>query len=120
MERYKKIVSSSDELLSFIDKNYTYLAISEGYVRFFGKPKGNFRKKYGGDFWSTPIWKDLKPLNDRALGGESFENELWLKSLSGDYQYLHVKYFPYFENASEKPVAYIVSAHDLTDKINEN
>ncbi len=121
LERYKKIVSSSDELLSFIDKNYTYLAISEGYVRFFGKPKEEILGKSMAElFGQRQFEKDLKPLSDRALGGESFENELWLKSLSGDYQYLHVKYFPYFENASEKPVAYIVSAHDLTDKkINE-
>lgn len=121
LERYKKIVSSSDELLSFIDKHYTYLAISEGYVRFFGKPKEEILGKSMAElFGQSQFEKDLKPLSDRALRGESFENELWLKAPCGDYQYLHVKYFPYFENDAEEPEAYIVSAHDLTDKkINE-
>ena len=121
LERYKQIVSSSDELLSFIDKNYTYLAISEGYVKFFDKPKEEIIGKRLAELFGEEYFeRHLKGLGERALAGESFENEFWLKSPSGEYQFLHVKYFPYFESNLKEPTAYIISAHNLTDKkINE-
>jgi len=37
LEQYKKIVSSSDDFLALIDRNYTYLAISEAYQKFFNR-----------------------------------------------------------------------------------
>ncbi len=117
LERYKKIVSSSDDLLSFIDKNYVYLAVSEGYLDFFGKEKaeiiGHSMQELFGDEY---FLKELKPTSDRALSGESFEKEFWIKAPSGDYRYLHTKYFPHFEKKGEGVVAYIVSARDVTEK----
>ena len=117
LEQYKKIVSSSDDLLSLIDRNYTYLAVSEGYLHFFGKEKEQIvghgmPELFGVEYFE----KELKPISDRALMGESFEREYWIKSPEGDYRYLHTKYFPHFEKDSKEAVAYIVSARDITEK----
>jgi diguanylate cyclase (GGDEF)-like protein/PAS domain S-box-containing protein len=117
LERYKKIVSSSDDLLSFIDKNYVYLAVSEGYLHFFEKTKEeiighSMPELFGVEYFE----KELKAISDRALTGESFEREYWIKSPSGEYRYLHTKYFPHFEKESTEVLAYVVSARDVTDK----
>jgi PAS domain S-box-containing protein len=117
LERYKKIVSSSDDLLSFIDKNYVYLAVSEGYLHFFEKTKEeiighSMPELFGMEYFE----KELKAVSDRALRGESFEREYWIKSPAGEYRYLHTKYFPHFEKESTEILAYVVSARDITDK----
>ena len=121
LERYKKIVSSSDDLLSFIDRNYIYLAVSEGYLKFFEKEKEeilghSMPELFGEEYFQ----KELKSVSDRVLSGESIEREYWVKSPSGEYRYLHTKYFPHFEQGCLNPIAYIVSARDITEKkINE-
>lgn len=121
LERYKKIVSSSDDLLSFIDKNYTYLAVSEGYLSFFDKEKEeiighSMPELFGEEYFQF----ELKPISDRALSGESFEREYWIKTPGGEYRYLHTKYFPHFERKGGEVIAYVVSARDITEKkINE-
>jgi len=117
LERYKKIVSSSDDLLSFIDKNYVYLAVSEGYLHFFEKKHEeivghSMSELFGAEYFE----KELKGISDRVLLGESFEREYWIKSPSGDYHYLHTKYFPHFEKEGTEVVAYVVSSRDITDK----
>lgn len=121
LERYKKIVSSSDDLLSFIDRNYVYLAVSEGYLKFFEKGKEeiighSMSELFGEEYFQ----KELKHVSDRVLAGESIEREYWVKSPRGEYRYLHTKYFPHFEQGCLEAVAYIVSARDITEKkINE-
>lgn len=121
LERYKKIVSSSNDLLSFIDRNYIYLAVSEGYLKFFEKEKEeilghSMPELFGEEYFQ----KELKSVSDRVLSGESIEREYWVKSPSGEYRYLHTKYFPHFEQGCLNPIAYIVSARDITEKkINE-
>lgn len=117
LERYKKIVSSSDDLLSFIDKEYRYLAVSEGYLSFFAKEKAeivghSMPELFGEDYFQH----ELKPISDRALSGESFERECWIKTPSGEYRYLHIKYFPHYEKKGGDVVAYVVSARDITEK----
>lgn len=117
LEQYKKIVSSSDDFLALIDRNYTYLAISEAYQKFFNKQKEEILghtmpELYGAQYFV----ENLKHLSDRVLTGETFEHEFWVLSSFGK-RYLHTKYFPYYENESDLlPMAYVVSARDNTEK----
>lgn len=121
LERYKTIVSNSDDLLAFIDKEYRYLAVSNGYIHFFDAPKDkiigySLPELFGKEYFE----KELKSSSDRVLNGESYEKEYWVRSPNGEYHFMHAKYVPYYEASDEKPSAYIVSAHDITDKkINE-
>lgn len=117
LAQYKKIVSSSDDLLSLIDKNYVYLAISEGYLKFFNKTKNEILGHSMPELFGEQYFvENLKKTSDRVLGGESFENEYWIKSASGT-RYLHTKYFPYVEDGGDETIeAYVVSARDITEK----
>ncbi|WP_263832706.1 bifunctional diguanylate cyclase/phosphodiesterase [Sulfurospirillum oryzae] len=117
LEQYKKIVSSSDDFLALIDRNYTYLAISEAYQKFFNKRTeeilGHTMPELHG---SQYFIENLKHLSDRALSGETFEDEFWALSAYGK-RFLHTKYFPYYENEGDVlPMAYVVSARDNTEK----
>ncbi|AOO65099.1 cache domain-containing protein [Sulfurospirillum halorespirans] len=117
LEQYKKIVSSSDDFLALIDRNYTYLAISEAYQKFFNKRKEeilghSMPELYGAQYFV----ENLKHLSDRVLGGETFEHEFWALASFGK-RFLHTKYFPYYENEDDPlPMAYVVSARDNTEK----
>ena len=117
LEQYKKIVSSSDDFLALIDRNYTYLAISEAYQKFFNKEKEEILghtmpELYGAQYFV----ENLKHLSDRVLAGETFEHEFWSYSALGK-RFLHTKYFPYYEKEDDPlPMAYVVSARDNTEK----
>jgi len=117
LEQYKKIVSSSDDFLALIDRNYTYLAISEAYQKFFNKRKEeilghSMPELYGAQYFV----ENLKHLSDRVLSGETFEHESWALASFGK-RFLHTKYFPYYENEDDAlPMAYVVSARDNTEK----
>jgi len=117
LEQYKKIVSSSDDFLALIDRNYIYLAISEAYQKFFNKRKEeilghSMPELYGAQYFV----ENLKHLSDRVLSGETFEHEFWALASFGK-RFLHTKYFPYYENEDDPlPMAYVVSARDNTEK----
>ena len=117
LEQYKKIVSSSDDFLALIDRNYTYLAISEAYLKFFNAKEVDILHHTMEELYGTQYFlEELKHLSDRALAGESFEHEMWMLSSYGK-RFLHIKYFPYFENEGDDlPIAYVVSARDNTEK----
>jgi len=117
LEEYKKIVSSSEDFLALIDRNYTYLAVSEAYQRFFNKDKkdilGNTMPKLFGEQYFI---ENIKHLSDRVLRGEIFESEYWVLSSYGK-RFVHSKFFPYYEKEGDTlPVAYVVSARDNTEK----
>ncbi|MDD3344747.1 MAG: EAL domain-containing protein, partial [Sulfurospirillaceae bacterium] len=117
LEQYKKIVSSSDDLLALIDKNYRYLAISGGYLTFFNRTEEEILGRsmpelLGEEYFNTYI----KEYSDKALSGISFEREYWIEGAEKKH-YLHSKYYPFFEDGNEQVVsAYVVSARDITDK----
>ncbi len=117
LEQYKKIVSSSDDFLALIDRNYVYLAISEAYQKFFNKKQDEILHHTMAELHGTQYFlEELKHLSDRALSGENFEYEMWVISSYGK-RFLHIKYFPYFENDGDAlPIAYVVSARDNTEK----
>ncbi len=117
LEQYKKIVSSSDDFLALVDRNYTYLAISEAYQKFFNKEKeevlGHTMPELFGEQYFV---ENIKHMSDRALSGETFESEFWALSAFGK-RFLHAKYFPYYENEGDAlPIAYVVTARDNTEK----
>ena len=117
LEEYKKIVSISDDLLALIDKNYVYLAISGGYLKFFNRSEKeilghSMPALLGEEYFNASI----KQYSDKALAGESFEREYWVETVFGK-RYLHSKYHPFFEDENETIVsAYVVSARDITEK----
>lgn len=117
LAQYKKIVSSSDDFLALIDENYVYLAISEGYLKFFQKTKEEILGHSMPELFGEQYFEEnLKKSSDRVLSGESFENEYWVQSAEG-MRYLHTKYFPYIaEESGGKIEAYTVSARDITEK----
>ncbi|MBV5279463.1 MAG: cache domain-containing protein [Campylobacteraceae bacterium] len=117
LEQYKKIVSSSDDLLSLIDKNYIYLAVSEGYLKIFGKEKEEILGHSMPELFGEQYFEEnLRYFSDKVLSGESYEREHWVK-FDLEERYLHTKYFPYYEKESDVlPSAYVVSSRDITEK----
>lgn len=117
LEQYKKIVSSSDDFLALVDRNYTYLAISEAYKNFFNKSKDEILGHTLPELFGEQYFNEnLKHMSDRALSGETFEHEYWVLSSMGR-RFLHSKYFPYYEHEGDAlPIAYVISARDNTEK----
>lgn len=115
LNKYKTIVSTSGDFLSLINKNYIYQAVNQTYVNFFGKKSEEIIGHSGKELFGEDAFeKTIKPLNDRALKGESFVTEQWIDFPEAK-RYLQVQYFPYLEEGKNEIEFFVVSARDITE-----
>ncbi len=75
-KKYQQIIDASADLNSFIDTQYVYQAVNQSYVDLFGKPKefflGKSVKEIAGE---AAFEKEIRPLIDRAIQGETVFSE---------------------------------------------
>ena len=114
LEKYQKIVSTSKDFLSLVDKNYVYQAINNTYLEYFQKSKSDvighsIKELFGKEFFDEKI----KPLSDRALKGEIFSLGHWVEFPRGK-RFLETSYFPYYKNSEVE--YFVISAKDNTEK----
>lgn len=114
LEKYQKIVATSKDFLSLIDRNYVYQAVNDTYLEYFQKDKSeiighNSKEIFGDEAFENKI----KYFQDRALKGEVFSVGHWVKFPIGT-RYLDTSYFPYYKNNIVE--YFVVSAKDNTEK----
>lgn len=116
LHKYEHIVSTSTDMLSFIDKQYTYLAANKEYMKAFnlttekliGKTVGEV---FGRDFFNLVI----KPHADRCLGGEEINYQDWFDFPSTGKCYMDINYHPYY--ADDKQIlGFVVNGRNITDR----
>ena len=113
---YKHIVSSSTDMLAFLDKRYNYLAANKAYLDTFKfTPEqliGNtVAKVFGEDFFNTII----KPNADKCLGGEIVNYQDWFDFPAHGQQYMDITYYPYI-GAKKKVKGFVVNGRNITEQ----
>ena len=113
---YQKIVSSSKEAMSFIDRNYIYRAVNPIYEQRFGLPSTaivgySVAEILGENIFTTTA----KPHLDRALVGEEIHYEQWFSFEQVGQQFLQVSYYPHYESSGTIS-GVVVSTRDITQR----
>ncbi|WP_428607192.1 sensor domain-containing diguanylate cyclase [Sedimenticola sp.] len=114
LRRYSNMVAITRNFMSFVDKKYTYLAVSQGYVDTFGGSHENLIGKKVHDVHGEALFQSvLKPLLDSSFQGESINTRHWIYPPDKSPKYVDVWQTPYIEEDGTISGA-VVSGHDIT------
>ncbi|MGQ4645925.1 GAF domain-containing protein [Lyngbya aestuarii] len=113
---YKKIVSSSQEAISFVDHHYIYRAVNPICEQRFGLPSTkivgcSLAEILGENIFTTTV----KPYLDRALLGEKVHYEHWFNFEQAGQKFIQVSYYPYYESSGIIS-GVVVSTSDITQR----
>lgn len=107
-----------DDLISIVDENYCYRAVSAGYTKFFDLKQSDIVGKsvvqlHGKDRFEQHI----KPYLDKALAGEDVCLQFWGQNHLGQPRFIDSKH-SYYGGLKERAV--VVIARDITEHINSS
>ena len=116
--RYEFIANTSKDPTSFIDRNYTYQAVNDGFCQAQNKKREDLIGKKIPDIWGRESFDTkIKPFIDQALAGQETKYEGWFNFKTLGYRYFEVFYNPFFDS-DHRVTHVVVISHDET--IREN
>ena len=116
LKKYKQIVSSTLDGVSFINRNYRYVIVNDAYERILNISKEQIigrkvEEVLGRDVFESVIKKNI----DRSLRGETTKYDEWLDISATSRRYFNVTFCPYID--SEGNIEGVVAnIRDITDQ----
>lgn len=111
-----KLVDHTDNLLSFVDKNYIYRAVNKTYIHSFNRTYSEIIGHHVVEVLGNKVFDDVvKPFLDRALGGEEVHYEAWIDLANAKRSYLFIRYHPVYDDKN-KIIGVVVSGIDITER----
>lgn len=116
LRMYELIVSTTSDLMAFIDTQFIYRSVNQAYQLFFGKQESEIIGRYVHELITGDYYENLvKPNLEKAMQGE-------LVRFSGRYKPdedkicdLQITYYPFYDDqGSVRGV--VVNVHDMTDQ----
>lgn len=101
-------------LISYVDRDERYRFVNDQYSKLFGIDKPAIVGRKLSTVLSPRSYKQLKPLIERALAGESFSIDSWVAYKGLGDRYVHVSYVPDF-GPDRKVRGFYSFVNDLTD-----
>lgn len=109
------LLSALEDLISIVDENYYYRAVSAGYTKFFGIQNEAIVGKHVAELHGQQRFEQyIKPFLDKALLGEEVSLQFWGKNHMGEERFIDSRHTSY-NGLPMKSVA--VVARDITDQI---
>jgi PAS domain S-box-containing protein len=115
LEKYKRIIEDSSDLIAFVDKDYRFKMVNPTYCRYHSAPKNRIENHYVSDVLGRALFiETIKPLIDRSLLGETVKESQTVKfSVLGE-RLLNITYTPY-RNEEGDIVGFIFRGEDITE-----
>lgn len=115
LRRYERMIAASQDLMSFVDRDYVYQAANERYRDAFGPgPEQMVGRKVADLVGADAFEATIKPRLDRCLTGQSVRFEHWLELPGWGRRYLDTRYDPYF-GADGTVQGVVVDVRDITE-----
>jgi PAS domain S-box-containing protein len=111
---YEQIISTTHDLMAFIDCNYQYRVVNDAYLKRFAQSKADIVGKTPADIIGRETFEQvIKPKLDRCFGGEVVQYQAWFPFADQQLHYLDAVYTPYREQSGTITGA-VASIRDLT------
>ena len=116
LRQYEHIVSSTNDMLALLDKDYVYLAANAAYIQAFAKESDEVigrtvAEVFGEEFFNAVI----KPEAQRCLAGEDTGYQSWFDFPAAGRRYMDVAYSPYL-GPDGQVLGFVVTARDITER----
>ncbi len=111
---HKEIVSSTDDFISLVDRNYVYRFVNQAYSRLSGKSMAELEGRTVAENVGDEVFVEIvKPRLDRCLRGESIRYQEWFGFAAEGRRCMDVTYTPYRQDGVITGVT--VNGRDITD-----
>ncbi len=116
LRKYEHIVSSTSDLVSFIDRNYVYQAVNEAYLKAHQKEYADIVGHSIVDLHGRKVFNEvIKNEIDRCLAGEEIRYQEWFEYPGIGQRFMDVIYAPYVD-ASGETSGVVVNVRDITER----
>lgn len=109
-----EIVNLTDELFSFVDRDYKYQEVNQAYLTIFNKKREDFIGVHVAQNMGIEQFEVIKVFLDRCFGGEVVSYGKWFEFAYGKKYYLVVTYTPYQKEG--EVLGAIVSSKNYTQQ----
>ena len=114
LQNYEHMVSTTPDLMAFVDMNYRYQAVNKRYADVFEKPRELIAGMLVADILGSAKFDEIKPSLDECLSGKLVNYQHWIDTPKQGKRYFDVHYQPAVD--SDGVVFGIVAdVRDLTD-----
>lgn len=112
---YERIVSSTDDHMSFVNRDYVYQAVNITYVKAHNKSIEEIVGHPVYELLGKELFeKTVKHNLDRCLDGEELNYQAWFDFSAFGRRFMDVSYYPFYE-AEGSVSGVVVSSHDITE-----
>jgi len=114
LRKYEHIISSTNDHMSFLDRDYTYLVVNNAYLIAHKKESSQITGHTVADILGVDIFEQfVKEKLDCCLIGEEIHYQNWFDFPELGLRYMDVAYYPY--TGSDGIISgVVVSSHDIT------
>ena len=109
-----QMVNLTDELFSFVDRNYCYQEVNNAYLRLFNRKREEYIGQHMSIFMGEKQFFEIKEMMDRCLAGEIVSYERWFEYANAKRYYLIVTNTPYHSN--NEILGVIISVKNYTQQ----
>lgn len=114
LERYKYIVSATDDMMAYIDSDYFFQAVNESFLQAVNKNSSQVVGHAVADVLGEEDFKkDIKFKIDKCLSGKSINFQRWIDLPGPGRRCLHTNYSPHRDNKGII-TGVIVSSRNIT------
>ncbi|MFW5665804.1 MAG: PAS domain S-box protein [Coleofasciculus sp.] len=114
LRRYERIVSSTTDAISLLDRNYTYQIVNQAYLDWNQKDYDEIVGYSVSELLGNEVFEQvIKPNLDRCLAGETVSYGEWFDYPGGKHEFISVTYIPYLD-ANQRISGVIVNCRNLT------
>ncbi len=118
LRRYSQIVNSSYDYISFVGRNYQYLAVNDSYLEALGKKRSEVVSRHVGEIWGQEVFeKEIKEKFDSAFAGHKKQYEVWLNIGEMGKRFYELAMTPY-QKSDNEVTGVVVNIRDATAKWN--
>lgn len=115
LKQYERIVSSTNDGIVLLDRNYTYRIANQAYLTWCNKSNSEVVGHSVKDILGSELFDSfIKPRLDRCLAGETVQYEKWFDYPNLIPQFLSVSYVPYLD-ADQTIAGVVVSLRDISN-----
>jgi len=117
VHRLTRIVQTLPHPMSFISRDYRYLAVSDVYAAFYDVPKEEIVGRTAADFFGEAVFeKKIRPQLDRCLTGETVRYQDQFEFPDNHLRWMAMEYHPYRDERGDI-VAVISYGIDISEQI---
>jgi PAS domain S-box-containing protein len=115
LKKYRQIVSSTREGVSYVDAEYRYQIVNDAYERFAAVDKSELIGRTISEYLGAEAFEErVKPQFDRCLQGETLSYQEWFDYPTLGRRFVEVHYYPYIDSDGRID-GVVANTRDITD-----